>query len=51
MGANRKDPETRRIRKTETTFKVQLSPEQKEAKAIALENQTTNAGTMKVLLI
>lgn len=51
---NRKDPLTRRPTKHPTTFKMQLNEEQKEAKAIALENVVTiftgEPGTSKTFL-
>ena len=54
MSANRKNPETRRVRKTEPKFQVTLTAEQKVAKASALDNQvvifTGKPGTSKTLL-
>jgi len=54
MPRDRKNPLTRRPRKTEATFQVQLTAEQKLAKAIALDNQvvifTGKPGTSKTFL-
>jgi len=54
MSINRKSPEAKRVRKTETKFQVTLTAEQKAAKAIALDNQvvifTGKPGTSKTLL-
>src|SRR5215217_6387257 len=55
MARNRvKTPDLRRVRKTEINFNIQLTEEQKLAKAIALENKITiftgRAGTSKTLL-
>jgi len=54
MPRDRKNPATRKIRKTEIAFNCTLTAEQKEAKAIALDNQvvifTGKPGTSKTFL-